>query len=330
LRAGHGATVSIVGEAGLGKSRLTAERRKAATASDPPIRWVEGRCLSFTVSSAHHLSTSVVRALCNMPAGATEAEADAALQTCLKKISDFDFQECYPFLAHLLNLNLDEAMAAQVRHLDGSALMTRYAAALTAFIRAAARMQPVLIVCEDLHWADPSSVELLTRVLPVAADAAVAFAFVSRPDRDAPGWKLIANAHEIAQSGAVDIRLSPLSEADSRQLVSNLLEIEALPEHVRELIMAKTEGNPFFVEEVIRMLIDRGGIMRSTETGNWVVTGDIQKIEIPDTLQGVLTARIDRLPEDAKRMLQVAAVIGRRFQVKVLERVLQDTEALKQ
>ncbi len=324
LRAGHGAIVSIVGEAGLGKSRLTAEWRKAAAALDPPIRWIEGRCLSYTASAAHHLSTDVVRALCSMSAGASDAEAEASLQTCMKKYGALDVDECYPFLAHLLNLKLDEVMAAKVRHLDGPARMARYAAAVQALIRAAARLQPTLILCEDVHWADPSSVELMTRVLPVTAEAPVVFAFVSRPERDTPGWKLVTDAQELAQVGAIDIRLAPLSEEDSKQLVNNLLEVEALPAQVRQYILSKTEGNPFFVEEVIRMLIDRGGITRHATSGNWVVTGDVQKIEIPDTLHGVLSARIDRLPDEAKRALQIAAVIGRRFQVNVLEQVLRE------
>ncbi len=324
LRTGRGAIVSIVGEAGLGKSRLTAEWRKAAATLDPPIRWIEGRCLSFTTSAAHYLSTDVVRALCGMPAGASDAEAEASLQTCMKKYGALDADECYPFLAHLLNLKLDEAMAAKVRHLDGPARMARYAAAVQALIRAAAWLQPMLILCEDVHWADPSSVELMTRVLPVTAEVPVAFAFVTRPERDAPGWKLVTDAQELAQVGAIDIRLAPLSEEDSKQLVSNLLEVEALPAQVRQYILSKTEGNPFFVEEVIRMLIDRGGIARHATSGHWVVTGDVQKIEIPDTLHGVLSARIDRLPDEAKRALQIAAVIGRRFQVNVLEQVLRE------
>ena len=164
----------------------------------------------------------------------------------------------------------------------------------------------------------------MTRVLPVTAEVPVAFAFVTRPERDAPGWKLVTDAQELAQVGAIDIRLAPLSEEDSKQLVSNLLEVEALPAQVRQYILSKTEGNPFFVEEVIRMLIDRGGIARHATSGHWVVTGDVQKIEIPDTLHGVLSARIDRLPDEAKRALQIAAVIGRRFQVNVLEQVLRE------
>jgi predicted ATPase len=163
-------------------------------------------------------------------------------------------------------------------------------------------------------------VELGLQLLPIAAEVPLVYVFVTRADKDAPGWKLISQTHEIAGVGAIELHLAPLSDVESRSLVSNLLQVEALPENLRALILAKAEGNPFFVEEVIRMLIDRGGI--AVKDGKWAVTREIQNIEIPDTLQGVLTARIDRLSDDAKRTLQIAAVIGRKFQVKVLEHVL--------
>ena len=108
---------------------------------------------------------------------------------------------------------------------------------------------------------------------------------------------------------------------DSRTLVGNLLTIESLPEETRNLILAKAEGNPFFVEEVIRMLIDRGAIERRDD--KWVATFRATDIEIPDTLQGLLLARIDRLPPESKRTLRVAAVIGRQFGLAMLERLLE-------
>ncbi|MER3513086.1 MAG: hypothetical protein C4310_00620 [Chloroflexota bacterium] len=170
--------------------------------------------------------------------------------------------------------------------------------------------------------------ELGIRILPMAADAPIVFVFVARPDKDVPGWKLITQAREVAGVGAIEIYLAPLSEADSKQLVSNLLEIEALPEHVRHLILSKAEGNPFFVEEVIRMLIDRGNI--ALVDSRWTVVREVHKIDIPNTLQGVLAARIDRLPEEAKRVLEIASVIGRKFPIRILASVLeQEAQAVE-
>lgn len=322
-RSGRGSLVSIIGEAGLGKSRLIAEWRKAVL-SEPiavPVRWVEGRCLSYGAAIAHHLSTDILRALIGVAAGSTEEETRHALSDTVTRLFGAESKEVYPFLGHLLGIRLEDEMAERVKYLDGPALQARYIASYKRLLETLAHDMPTVIICEDLHWADPSSVELGSQIVPIAAHVPLVFAFATRADKQAPGWKLVTQAHEIAGVGATDLYLAPLSDNESKTLVSNLLQVEALPENLRGLILAKAEGNPFFVEEVLRMLIDRGGI--AYRDGKWGVTREIQNIDIPDTLQGVLAARIDRLSEDAKRTLQIAAVIGRKFQVRVLEKVLE-------
>jgi predicted ATPase len=145
----------------------------------------------------------------------------------------------------------------------------------------------------------------------------------SRIDREATGWRLIAGARDVFGDALTDIRLDPLSLDDSRKLVANLLTVESLASATRELILRRAEGNPFFVEEVIRMMIDRGAIIREGE--RWIATDRVTEIEIPDTLHGLLLARIDRLPPESKRTLRVASVIGRQFGVTILERLLEAT-----
>jgi len=143
-----------------------------------------------------------------------------------------------------------------------------------------------------------------------------------RAETDAPGWRLVAQVRAVLGDAVAEIRLSPLSEHESRALVANLLEIESLPDQVRTSILTRSEGNPFFVEEVVRMFIERGAIVR--EGDRWVANDTITTVEIPETLHGLLLARIDQLSDDAKRSLRVASVIGRQFPVRVLERVLSD------
>jgi class 3 adenylate cyclase len=320
-RSGRGSIVAVIGEAGLGKSRLIAEWRKAAfTETDASMLWIEARCLSYSSSIAHHLSTGILRALIGAPAGSSEEETHAALQQTLDSLGT-DGREIYPFLGHFLGLRLEDEAAARVKYLEGPALQAQYVAAYKRLLQALSHTAPLVIVCEDIHWADPSSIELGSQIISIAANAPVVFVFVTRNDPTSAGWKLIAQAHEVAGIGATELYLAPLSENDSQQLINNLLNVEALPESLRQLILDKAEGNPFFVEEVLRMLIDRGGI--AFQAGQWTVTHEIGSIEIPDTLQGVLTARIDQLSEVEKRTLQIAAVIGRKFNVKVLERVLE-------
>jgi predicted ATPase len=133
---------------------------------------------------------------------------------------------------------------------------------------------------------------------------------------------LVAAAREILGSSLTEINLTALTEDDSRQLVANLLRLDALPVATRRLVLGKAEGNPFFVEEVIRMLIDRNAIRE--QDGRWVAGEDLAGDDIPDNLQGLLLARIDRLPDDVKQTLRVAAVIGRKFPVSVLEHVMRE------
>jgi predicted ATPase len=221
-----------------------------------------------------------------------------------------------------LSIKLDAEMQARITAVDFEAIK-RYVSALVQTLRAISRKGPVVLVFEDLHWADAASVDALLALAPLTADLPVLSIMSSRSDRDAVGWRLVSSMRDLFGDALAEIRLDPLSSNDARSLVANLLEIESLPEKARDLILAKAEGNPFFVEEVIRMLIDRGAIVRQGE--NWVATSAVEGIEIPDTLQGLLLARIDRLPEDAKQTLRVASVIGRQFSVKVLESVLEES-----
>jgi len=116
-----------------------------------------------------------------------------------------------------------------------------------------------------------------------------------------------------------EIRLTPLTKSDSAQLIRNLLAIENLPARLRDQIVAKADGNPFFLEEVIRALIDAGALVYDAGGGRWQATAQIESIHIPDTIQGVIMARVDRLDEEVKQVLRVAAVIGRSFLHRILE-----------
>jgi class 3 adenylate cyclase len=323
VHAGLGRAAVVIGEPGLGKSRLIAEW-KAATGTDG-LMWAEGRCLSYGQGLAYHLMLDLLRTIIGVPANAGEAETRHGLDLLVHSvIGHQEAMEVYPYLGHLLSLQLEGEALERVKVLDPQALQSQYLAALRLLLRSLAARQPLMVVLDDIHWADPSSTDLLIKLLPLAGEAPLLFCLVSRPDRDAHGWRLVAAAREQFGAGLTEINLAPLSEDDSRQLVSNLLEIEALPESIRSLILKKAEGNPFFVEEVIRMLIDRGAIVKHGD--GWAAGKELANVDIPDNLQGLLLARIDRLPDDVKRTLRVAsviAVIGRQFSVRVLQQVME-------
>jgi class 3 adenylate cyclase len=324
VQAGLGRAALIVGEPGLGKTRLIAEW-KQAVAEHPlvakPSQWAAGHCLSYGRGLAYHLLIDLLHSLLGVPEFAGEPDTHAALLELCKDLFGESTLEVYPYLGHLLLLKLEGEALERVRTLDPQALQTQYVAALRKLLQALAARQPLVLILEDLHWADPSSTEMLIKLIPLASSTPLLFCMVTRPDRDAPAWKLITAAREVLGGSLTEISLHALSESDSKQLVSNLLRIEALSDDVRALILNKADGNPFFVEEVIRMLVDRGAIVQ--RAGGWVGSAGIDTIDIPDNLQGLLLARIDRLPEDIKRTLRVAAVIGRQFPVKVLAQILE-------
>jgi adenylate cyclase len=179
---------------------------------------------------------------------------------------------------------------------------------------------PVILILEDLHWADAASIELFIQLLPLVSSGPILFCLVTRLERESVGWRLVNATRELLGDSLTEISLQNLSEADSRSLVSNLLAIENLPERVRKLILQKAEGNPLFMEEVIRMLIERESIIYKDNA--WVAQEGISDRDIPDNLQGLLLARIDRLPAEARYTLLVASVVGRNFPVKVLSQVM--------
>jgi class 3 adenylate cyclase len=321
IAAGRGRVAFVVGEPGLGKSRLLAELRAVALAPPSVTRWFEGHCVSYGRNLPYHLLIDLLRSVLGLSFAATENEARATLDAALAGIlaeDQAEAEDTAPYLASLLGLPLRRGEAIQTDAPD--VLQGRYVAATHRLLRGLAQRGPVVLVCEDIHWADPASIEVARQLMPLAAQLPILFVAALRAETDSPGWGLIGDARELFGEALTEIRLEPLTEGDSRTLVANLLEIESLPDGVRDLIVARSDGNPFFVEEVVRMLIERGVIVQKED--RWVATDKVGSVEIPESLHGLLLARIDQLPDDAKRSLRVAAVIGRQFPVRVLERVI--------
>jgi serine phosphatase RsbU (regulator of sigma subunit)/class 3 adenylate cyclase len=326
LQSGLGRAVLVTGEPGFGKSRLISEWEKAiaTTQRRPPPQWVEGRCLSYGQNMAYHLVLDLLRSIIGASEGASESEICQNFHTLITDLyGDLDYPEAldvYPYLGHLLSCQLQGKAYARVSLLDPQALQARYSSALSTLLKTLASQRPLILILEDLHWADPASIELLSKLLPLIFNSQILFTLISRPDLDSPGWRLVTNAREMLGGSLSEITLSALSDTDSRNLVANLLEIEALPKEIRKLILDKAEGNPFFVEEVVRMLIDQEAIVRQGD--QWRAGENLSAISIPKNLQGLLMARIDRLSENGKKALRVASVVGRQFPVRVLQEVL--------
>jgi class 3 adenylate cyclase len=313
-RAGAGRMAVVLGEPGIGKSRMLAELRQRVAADG--VAWHEGRSPSYGQSLPYHLVSAVVRSVLRLPAeGNSVAEVRSALRGMAPNEEEEDSGR---LLAHLLTLPLADDDAAALAHLDPESLAARYLLAVRGVLLAAAS-HPLVVVCEDIHWADSASVRLLTRLLPVVGRVPLLLVCASRADRDAPGWQLLSSAREQLGESLTELELRPLSDDHGRALIANLLAIESLTDRTRAEILRRADGNPFFVEEIVRMLIDRGAIV--SREGRWMATPEVESVEIPESIHGLLLARIDRLPGDARELLRVASVIGRQFPLRVLEEV---------
>ena len=320
VRVGLGRMALVVGEPGIGKSRLLAELRDVATADG--MGWIEARTVSYGRNLPTHLAIDLVRALVGLPEPLEvipAAEAAEQLRSRVHELVGADDAEIGPVLCHLLSLPLDAAGTERLAHMEPRTLQLRHTQAISSLIAGAARERPVIVVCDDVHWADDASVDLLLPLIATLSALPVLWVIATRAEREVPGWRLLGAARDAFGDALVDLRLEPLGAEDGERLVGNLLAVDSLPVATRAMILARSEGNPLFVEEIVRMLIDRDAI--ELVDGRWVATSTVVDVEIPETLQGLLLARIDRLPGDARRVLRVASVIGRTFPVAVLDRV---------
>ncbi|MBN1178248.1 MAG: AAA family ATPase, partial [Anaerolineae bacterium] len=325
LLEGEGGVVTLVGEAGLGKSRLVAELRSHLEGR--PVVWVEGRCLSYGSSLVYLLWLDILRDLLGVSAEDAPALVDAQLQARVRDLCADRFAEVYPYLARLMSLPMAAEFESVLRDVDGERLKSATFRAVECLLGEVARRHPLVLVGEDLHWSDVASLELLQHVLGLSEQVPILFLCLFRPERAHACWGVLDVA---AQYGAryVDVRLEPLTTDESKTLVGNLLRVEGLPVALRERILSHAEGNPFYVEEIIRSLLDEGAIAHDVSTDRWVAAREVDDIAIPDTLHGVLMARIDRLEEETKRVLQLASVIGRIFFYRVLAAIAQEERSL--
>jgi class 3 adenylate cyclase len=324
LQNGQGSVISVIGEAGLGKSRLVAELHLITNTQTQPVqvRWAEGQALSYGESASYLVTRNIMHNLLGINPETSPIELGSVLRSEMDHLFPGQAAEIYPYLAYLLEAPLDKETVQRVNYLDGEVLHQRILQSMQSYISAKAKQNPLVLVWEDLHWVDPSSLGLLEALLPLTQQCPLSLFLVYRPRREKRIWEFhhrfvntVDNVHTI-------IELSSLTFEESDQLLNNLLGVCDLPESTYRSILNKAEGNPFYLEEVIRSLIDSGILTRAEDDQCWMVNEGIEDIQIPDTLQGVIMARIDRLDPETKRTLQVASVIGRSFPYQVLAHVL--------
>jgi ABC-type oligopeptide transport system substrate-binding subunit/class 3 adenylate cyclase len=319
--------VGLVGEEGIGKSRLQREFVAWLADAHPQTHVLTGRCYAHTQVTPYHLIADLMRGLFNLGSDASPDAALAQLGEALRvlepEIDDTELGYRLGSLASVLGFPMEED---PLQLLEPEQRRDRTFLSLERLLTTGFASTPLLVV-DDLHWADALSLSFVERLAQMAgdghdSDSAAMLLLISRPagEPEAPLAKMLA---EMAQSPHQLLSLSPLSAQDTDALIAGLFGEAGLPSDLAALILERTEGNPFFVEEILRSLIEDGTLAHDAEADEWQVTRAIADINVPDTVQGVLAARLDQLPAEDKRVVQHAAVSGRTFWQRLLADVVE-------
>jgi predicted ATPase/class 3 adenylate cyclase len=311
LSQGKASFFSIIGAAGTGKSRLV-EEFKASLDLDN-IQWREGNAFAYAQNIPYFPLIDLISKAIQIYEGDSTETVKEKLESSLEVLIG-EKQDIAPYIGSLYSLKYPE-----IEEVSPEFWKRKLQKAILMVLTALAQRVPTIVCLEDLHWADPSTIELVNFLLSEIRHP-VLFLCVYRP---------IISPFSTHQTDAMaiphqELHLGDLSLSGAQNMVESLLKTVNLPKELQRFIRDKVEGNPFYLEEAINSLIESKILV--SQNGNWKVTGPITESEISATIQGVISARVDRLELESKRILQEASVIGRSFYYEILKRISKITD----
>ena len=313
LRQGKGGIFSIYGDAGTGKTRLLEEFKAALDLNE--IQWLEGHAYAYSQNIPYFPLVDLLNRTWQIEEGDSPEKVKEKIESGIETLIGKK-QDVLPYIGSLYALSYPEIEGVSPEFWRAGLLN-----AVQAILSALAQSGPTVVCLEDIHWADPSSLDLLRSILlefshPVLFICAYRLPFS------------LFTSHQLGALGKFyqEIKLQDLSASDTQDMMESLLKSKAIPQELRKFIQEKVEGNPFYLEEVINSLIESGTLIR--ENGNWRLARPIGESEISPTVQGVISARLDRLEKEMKRILQEASVIGRVFLYEILTKITELKERL--
>lgn len=297
---GRGQIVLVEGEAGAGKSRLLHEFRERLHGED--AAWRVGRCISYGASIPYVPIVDVLKDAYRID----EIDDEDTIRRKIRAGIEASAADPanIPYLEHLVAAGADE-----VATMDPRVRKTHTFTALRDVALAVTSQRPLILTIEDLHWADPASIEFLSFLIEAIPDHRLLLVLTYRPGWDQP----FGTGQNVTH-----IRVESLPDHDGILIAEAVLGVDSLPADLVDALLSKAEGNPFFIEEVTRSLVESGAIRRSNQ--HFELTVPVADLQVPNTIQDVIMARLDRLDEAPRRALQTASVIGREFTVRLLER----------
>jgi class 3 adenylate cyclase/tetratricopeptide (TPR) repeat protein len=312
LKAGFGQVVGIVGEAGVGKSRLLLEFIKLLAGEE--FTYLEGRCLHYGGSMSYLPVLDILKSYFSIKDDDKESEIKKKLTATIDAL-DENLRAGLAPIEELLGIESDDEDFAG---LDPQSKRERTFEVIRDLFVRISQDKPLIIAVEDLHWIDKTSEEFLDYLIGWLANCKIKLLLMYRHEY----------THQWgSKSYYTQIGLTQLSTASSIQLIQAILEGDKIAPEIKDLILARTSGNPLFIEEFTNTLLENGTI--KCEERCYFLEGQALDIEVPDTIQGLIAARIDRLEEEIKRTMQVASVVGRDFAYRILKSITGMHEELK-
>lgn len=340
---GRGGIAVVTGDEGSGKSFLLNElqqyfaHREALLAEAQPdappattsLTWVRGRCRSYSQTWPYSMWSDLFHDWLGIRPEDSKEDKRISLRRRAEILWGKGVDEHYPYLATFLDLPLEEGLTEKVKHLDGEGLRQQFFLAVRNWIEATSRSGAVVLALSDLQWADESSLALLKYCLPISDSETLLWLLTFRTEREAPIWEINHYIQVEYPHRLTSVVLPPLTEAQSEELIDHLIGPETLPQETSHLIIHNAGGNPYYILELIRSLIAKGILTRQDSNSPWLVTRTVTTLDLPDNVQRLLVARIDRLSAQERLVLQIAAVIGPVFWLNMIQGLLGETSTLK-
>lgn len=313
---GRGRILSISGVAGIGKSRLTEE--VISKAIDRNFRIFTGDCLSYGKNISYHPWRSILRDLFGISQFDT---TDIVLDKIESGLESIGKDLWSPILAQFMGYDVEDnefTATLGAEHKKGTAFNI-----ITGLLEELSQSVPVLIVLEDLHWIDKASQELMEYLFSMLIHSPVLLMMVFRPEFKSEKFEELPNYNFI--------ELTPFDEDDVESLIRSRISMESIPDKLMRIFIDRTRGNPFYVEEILSLMVEDGILVKNDITGLYEVSADLEEVDIPASISDIILTRIDTLTERDKNILKVASVIGRMFLFSILNSVqsIRNDERLK-
>jgi len=321
VQKGSAAAVAIIGEAGIGKSRLIEEFRRRENGN---AQWLIGRCKYL----GRTLPFQVFRDHIHSYFGISEYEHIMDMRKKIKTKAQSLFKRktnhYLPYLYLFLSLDIPESIQDKVKYLDPEHLQLEQFVTVKALFREISKRRPLILCFEDMYWIDAESLELIKFLSEGLKDMPILFLLETRPKKQSMLRKIKKDIKKALKEQYVEMRLQPFTSKEALSMIKTLIKISGYEDSICSVIFEKSEGNPFYIEEIIRSLMDSDILKK--KNGVWQFAKSKSSFEVPDSVEAVIGSRIDRLSDNEKYLLSQASVIGKSFPHAILQSLNADNQ----